>query len=119
MFCRPVVTAPAVPRWDGSVRAGGWLPDFVRLGELERHLGDGVIEEIVARVNNQIISRSEFQHGKEELRKEAQQQDPAHCNQRHQRHQCKRPQHAGQSPERRRVHDDDWLFEKFKDSCHV
>ena len=28
--------------------AEGWLPDFVRLGELERHLGDGVIEEIVA-----------------------------------------------------------------------
>ena len=25
---------------------GGWLPDFVRLGELERHLGDGVIEAI-------------------------------------------------------------------------
>ncbi len=47
VFCRPVVTAPAVPRRDGSVRAGGWLPDFVRLGELERHLGDGVIEEIV------------------------------------------------------------------------
>jgi len=48
VFCRPVVTAPAVVRRDGSVRAGGWLPDFVRLGELERHLGDGVIEEIVA-----------------------------------------------------------------------
>jgi hypothetical protein len=24
-----------------------WLPDLVRLGELERHLGDGVIEAIV------------------------------------------------------------------------
>ena len=48
VFCRPVVTAPAVVRRDGSVRAGGWLPDFVRLGELERHLGDGVIEEITA-----------------------------------------------------------------------
>ena len=44
VFCRPVVTAPAVARRDGSVLAGGWLPDFVRLGELERHLGDGVIE---------------------------------------------------------------------------
>ncbi len=31
---------------DGSVLAGGWLPDFARLGELERHLGDGVIEAI-------------------------------------------------------------------------
>jgi hypothetical protein len=40
------VTAPAVVRRDGSVLAGGWLPDFARLGELERHLGDGVIEAI-------------------------------------------------------------------------
>src|SRR5712692_10543463 len=48
VFCRPVVTAPAVVRRDGSVLAGGWLPDFVRLGELERHLGDGVIEAITA-----------------------------------------------------------------------
>lgn len=47
VFCRPVVTAPALPRRDGTVRAGEWLPDFVRLGELERHLGDGVIEAIV------------------------------------------------------------------------
>ena len=46
VFCRPVVTAPAVVRRDGSVLAGGWLPDFVRLGELERHLGDGVIEAV-------------------------------------------------------------------------
>jgi hypothetical protein len=47
VFCRPVVTAPAVARRDGSVLADGWLPDFVRLGELERHLGDGVIEAAV------------------------------------------------------------------------
>ena len=46
VFCRPVVAAPAVVRRDGRVLAGGWLPDFVRLGELERHLGDGVIEAI-------------------------------------------------------------------------
>ena len=26
--------------------ADGWLPDLVRLGELERHLGDGVIEAV-------------------------------------------------------------------------
>jgi hypothetical protein len=48
VFCRPVVTAPAVVRRDGRILAGGWLPDFVRLDELERHLGDGVIGEIVA-----------------------------------------------------------------------
>jgi hypothetical protein len=47
VFCRPVVTAPAVVRRDGTVLADGWLPDLVRLGELERHLGDGVIEAAV------------------------------------------------------------------------
>ncbi len=46
VFCRPVVTAPAVARRDGRILAGGWLPDYVRLGVLERHLGDGVIEAI-------------------------------------------------------------------------
>jgi len=39
-----------------------------------------VIEEIIARVNNQIITQSEFVHGKDELRKEAQQQDPANAD---------------------------------------
>ena len=48
VFCRPVVTAPAVVGRDGGVRADGWLPDFVRLGELERHLGGDVIEETVS-----------------------------------------------------------------------
>jgi hypothetical protein len=47
VFCRPVVAAPAVLRRDGSVLADGWLPDFVRLGELERHLGGEVIEAAV------------------------------------------------------------------------
>ena len=47
VFCRPVVTAPVAVRRDGTVLAGAWLPDLVRLGELERHLGDGVIEAIV------------------------------------------------------------------------
>jgi hypothetical protein len=31
---------------DGTVLADAWLPDLVRLGELEAHLGDGVIEAI-------------------------------------------------------------------------
>ncbi|MGH3225534.1 MAG: hypothetical protein ACRDPY_43755 [Streptosporangiaceae bacterium] len=47
VFCRPVLTAPAVVRRDGTVLAGAWLPDQVRLGDLEAHLGDGVIEAIV------------------------------------------------------------------------
>jgi len=47
LFCRPVVTAPAAVRRDGTVLADAWLPDLVRLGALESHLGDGVIEAIV------------------------------------------------------------------------
>src|SRR5216683_2784489 len=31
----------------GTVLADAWLPDLARLGELERHLGDGVIEAAV------------------------------------------------------------------------
>lgn len=38
---------------------------------------DTVVEEIIARVNNQIITNSEYLRSKDELRKEAQQQDPA------------------------------------------
>ncbi|MGH3289738.1 MAG: transposase domain-containing protein [Streptosporangiaceae bacterium] len=47
VFCRPVLTAPAVIRRDGTVLADAWLPDQARLGALEAHLGDGVIEAIV------------------------------------------------------------------------
>jgi len=47
VFCRPVITAPAVVRRDGTVLAEAWLPDLVRLGEMERHLGDGLIEAVV------------------------------------------------------------------------
>jgi hypothetical protein len=47
VFCRPVVAAPAVVRRDGTVLADAWLPDMARLGEPERHLGDGVIEAVV------------------------------------------------------------------------
>jgi len=46
LFCRPVITAPAMVRRDGTVLADAWLPDLVRLGELEAHLGDGVIEAV-------------------------------------------------------------------------
>ena len=40
---------------------------------------DTVVEEIVARVNNQIITSSEFRRSEEELRKEAMQQDPVNA----------------------------------------
>jgi len=38
--------------------------------------GQVVVEEIIARVNNQIITRSEFQRSKDQLRDEVKQQDP-------------------------------------------
>lgn len=41
---------------------------------------DSIVEEIIARVNNQIITRSEFQHEKEQLKQEVQQQDPSNAN---------------------------------------
>ena len=41
---------------------------------------DTVIEQIVARVNNQIVTQTEYQHGREELRKEVQQQDPVNVD---------------------------------------
>jgi hypothetical protein len=47
VFCRPVVTAPAAVRRDGTVLADAWLPDLVRLGELEAHLSGGAIEAAV------------------------------------------------------------------------
>jgi hypothetical protein len=50
LFCRAVVTAPAFVKRDGTVLAGAWPPDLIRLGELEARLGDGVIEEMVSAV---------------------------------------------------------------------
>lgn len=49
VFCRPVLEAPAYVKRDKTVLADAWLPDLVRLGILEAHLGDGVIEKIVAK----------------------------------------------------------------------
>src|SRR5262249_47793877 len=42
---------------------------------------DTVVEEIIARVNNQIITRSQYQREQQQLKEEAQQQDPAHAEQ--------------------------------------
>jgi peptidyl-prolyl cis-trans isomerase SurA len=41
---------------------------------------DTVVEEIVARVNGDIISRSAYQHEQQQLKDEAQQQDPTHAD---------------------------------------
>lgn len=42
---------------------------------------DTVVEDIVARVNNQIITRSQYQREEKQIQEEAQQQDPAHADQ--------------------------------------
>jgi peptidyl-prolyl cis-trans isomerase SurA len=39
-----------------------------------------VVEEIIARVNNQIITRTEFERSKDQLRDEVKQQDPANAD---------------------------------------
>jgi hypothetical protein len=41
VFARPVLSAPALVKRDGGVLADAWLPEAVRLGVLEAHLGDG------------------------------------------------------------------------------
>ena len=41
---------------------------------------DTVIEEIIARINNQIVTRTEYLRSKEQLKQEAQQQDPANAD---------------------------------------
>jgi peptidyl-prolyl cis-trans isomerase SurA len=40
---------------------------------------DSIVEEIIARVNNQIVTRSEFQREKDQLKQEVQQQDPSNA----------------------------------------
>jgi len=42
---------------------------------------DTVVEEIVARVNNQIITHSDYLRERQQLKEEAQNQDPAHAEQ--------------------------------------
>jgi peptidyl-prolyl cis-trans isomerase SurA len=41
---------------------------------------DAVVEEIIARVNNQIVTRAEYLRNKELLKQEAQQQDPSNAD---------------------------------------
>jgi len=40
---------------------------------------DAVVEEIIARINNQIVTRAEYLRSKETLKQEAQQQDPSNA----------------------------------------
>ena len=41
---------------------------------------DTVVEEIIARVNNEIITRSEYVRSRDQLKQEVQQQDPANAD---------------------------------------
>jgi peptidyl-prolyl cis-trans isomerase SurA len=41
---------------------------------------DTVVEEIIARVNNEIITRTEYAHSREQLKQEAQQQNPTNAD---------------------------------------
>jgi peptidyl-prolyl cis-trans isomerase SurA len=43
-------------------------------------LADTVVEEIIARVNNEIITRSEYIRSRDQLKQEVQQQDPANAD---------------------------------------
>jgi hypothetical protein len=47
-WCTVTAVAPAVLDADGRLGAEGWLPDHVRLGVLEEHLGRGTVERVVA-----------------------------------------------------------------------
>jgi peptidyl-prolyl cis-trans isomerase SurA len=49
---------------------------LIALASLPALAGDQVVEEIICRVNNQIITRSEFTRSKDQLRDEVKQQDP-------------------------------------------
>jgi peptidyl-prolyl cis-trans isomerase SurA len=42
---------------------------------------DTVVEEIIARVNNQIITKTDYEREQQQLKEEAEQQDPAHADQ--------------------------------------
>lgn len=47
-WCTVVAVTPAVLDENGRIAAQGWLPDYVRLGGLEEHLGDGMVEQVVS-----------------------------------------------------------------------
>src|SRR5713101_3782456 len=44
-------------------------------------VADTVVEEVIARVNNTIVTRSDYLREQQQLKEEAQQQDPAHADQ--------------------------------------
>jgi peptidyl-prolyl cis-trans isomerase SurA len=52
---------------------------LIGLATVPAFSADTVVEEIIARVNNQIVTRSEYLRSKDQLKQEAEQQDPVHA----------------------------------------
>ncbi|MGH8360822.1 MAG: SurA N-terminal domain-containing protein, partial [Pseudomonas sp.] len=63
------------------MRKGFPLALLLVLGVLPAYSADSVVEEIIARVNNQIVTRSEYLRSKDQLKQEVEQQDPGHASQ--------------------------------------
>jgi peptidyl-prolyl cis-trans isomerase SurA len=63
------------------MRKGFSLALLLVLGVSPAFSADTVVEEIIARVNNQIVTRSEYLRSKDQLKQEAEQQDPGHATQ--------------------------------------
>lgn len=59
---------------DGTMKRAFLLPVIVCFVAMTAFAGDSVIEEIIARVNNQIITRSELQRSKDQMSNEIHQQ---------------------------------------------
>jgi peptidyl-prolyl cis-trans isomerase SurA len=53
---------------------------FIAVVGLSAFAADQIVEEIVARVNSQIITRSEFAHSKDQLKEDVKQQDAANAD---------------------------------------
>jgi hypothetical protein len=58
VFCRPAVTAPALARRDGTVLAGAWLPDLVRLAGMMVFAADGMLVNLADTPANRAMSGS-------------------------------------------------------------
>jgi len=58
-----------------------FLLTFLFLCAFSAFSADTVVEEIIARINNQIVTRTDFLRTQEQLKEELQQQDPLHADQ--------------------------------------
>jgi peptidyl-prolyl cis-trans isomerase SurA len=62
------------------VRRRAFAGVFILLAALSQAAAaDTVVEEIIARVNNSIVTRTEYQRSRDQLKQEVQQQDPANA----------------------------------------